>query len=108
MDDKRIIVVTEQPYFDDPAARHIVEVADGEIETEWLFFRDARKGQKARRLDASGNGPGRCFCREPLCGRVHAVRDDVPERRHASFADFLRAIGYDWRSNSYRQAAIAA
>lgn len=108
--DERVIIIVEQPYFDEPTARHIVTVGDDEVRREYLWFRDPRKGQRARREDAS-IGAGRYFYRERICCRIRPEtnsEDGLPETRHASFASFLEAVGYDWKSNSYHRIKQAA
>lgn len=111
-----VIAVTEQPYFAAAAMRHIVTVQTGEHTRERLFFRTGTtSNEHPRHVCTSEDGPGHYFVSESMSTfeyeRSRGIHDELPETTHDSFDDFLKAIGYDWRSNRYGtppDAAIAA
>jgi len=106
------IVVTEQPYFADAVQRFIVPVTPADAARVRLFFRKTdRSDPRSRPVDVRDDDqPGRSFTQVSIASHeqdaAHGLVDDIPETRMESFDAFLAAIGYDWRSNSYSQAAL--
>jgi hypothetical protein len=98
------IVVTETAYEGGDVERHFVTVRDRERDRHRLFFRERRRESDGdRHVDLDGQ---RSYWEQPLDDYRRTATwlpsEALPETRHASFEDFLTAIGYDWRRNRHR------
>ena len=94
-------VITEIVYFHGDSAYHSVDVQGDERDRLRLFTRKPSANQTGR----NQNGD-RYFSVDTHASHEQSMRyeepNDLPRHEHASFADFLKHVGYDWKSNTYR------